>query len=58
MAKITINATEEDVLRFAKRFFGESFELIERESGEIEISPTGPPEGEPSDESDDTVIKH
>ena len=56
LAKIVINATEDEILYFADRFFGRNFELKEREKGEIEITQTEEEiQQAPSDES---VIKH
>ena len=42
LAKISINATEEDIREFADRFFEKQYELTERESGEIEITQKEP----------------
>ena len=56
LAKIVINATEEEILYFADRFFGRNFELIEREKGEIEITQTEVESPHPLPE--DSVVKH
>ena len=56
LAKIVINATEEEIMYFADRFFGQNFELIEREKGEIEIAQTEVESEQPP--PDDTVVKH
>ena len=42
LAKISINATEEDIRVFADRFFEKQYELTERDSGEIEITQKEP----------------
>ena len=56
LAKIVINATEEEILHFADRFFGRNFELIEREKGEVEITQTEEEHTHPI--PDDGVVKH
>jgi len=38
LAKIIIKTTEENIRVFADRFFDKSYELTEREEGEIEIT--------------------
>lgn len=56
LAKIVINATEEEILYFADRFFGQNFKLIEREKGEIEITQSEVEFEQPS--TDEDVVKH
>ena len=56
LAKIVINATEEEILYFADRFFGRNFVLMEREKGEIEITQSEEESQQPP--PDDSVIKH
>lgn len=56
LAKIVINATEEEILYFADRFFGQNFKLIEREKGEIEITQSEVDSEHPPPDED--VVKH
>ena len=56
LAKIVINASEEEIRHFAERFFGQNFELIEREKGEIEI--TQSEEESIHQTPDEDVVKH
>lgn len=56
LAKILINATEEEILYFADRFFGQNFKLIEREKGEIEITQSEVESEHPAPDED--VVKH
>ncbi len=37
LAKVTIETTREQILRFAEGMFGSAYEFIEREGGEVEI---------------------
>ncbi len=42
LAKISINTSEENIREFADRFFGNKYELTERDSGEVEITQKEP----------------
>lgn len=37
ISKVTINAKETEIVKFAKRFFGSDFEFVQHKNGDIEI---------------------
>lgn len=55
LAKISINASEEDIIEFADRFFEKQYLLTERENGEIEITQKEP---DLSNLEEDQGLKH
>lgn len=55
VAKISIKTTEENIRMFADRFFGSSYELIERDDGEIEITQKEPHQPQ---ETENHGLKH
>lgn len=55
VAKISIKTTEQNIRVFADRFFGNTYELLERDSGEIEIAQKEPSQPQ---ETEDQGLKH